>query len=295
MREIVPGVAVGAVVLAYRAPLPLAQVGSPLLPGGLEVVRLLQARVFGGRWRCGHSGILERRGVVANDNTRRPPFGPSRETALSDQRPLPPRGAGAGAGARGAGGADIRGAGSGRGAGRGAEGGAEGGPETGAPVPPLRPPLSLCSSTNPRDPGVGGAVRVPRLTWPRGTPSPASPRAPPCARTTPPLLPSRTIRRVGSPNRCSGPPATGPSCIRGTRPWPPVGGTGGFQPGGGCPNLGSGTHWVHKPGCQHHPTACAKFQLPYRYGAHPHGYDDTHVYPNPGYQTQVPSANGSQP
>ena len=33
VAEVVPGVAVLAVVLAHRAPLPLAQVGPPLLPG----------------------------------------------------------------------------------------------------------------------------------------------------------------------------------------------------------------------------------------------------------------------
>ena len=47
--EVVPGVAVVAVVLAHRAPLPLAQVGSPLLPGNAARLRLVEPfllRVF---------------------------------------------------------------------------------------------------------------------------------------------------------------------------------------------------------------------------------------------------------
>jgi hypothetical protein len=42
MGEIIPGVAVFAVVLADRAPLPLAQVGSPFLPWDSRLARLVQ-------------------------------------------------------------------------------------------------------------------------------------------------------------------------------------------------------------------------------------------------------------
>ena len=46
MREVVPGIAVFAVILADRAPLPLAQVGPPLLPGDLPFARLVQPLLF---------------------------------------------------------------------------------------------------------------------------------------------------------------------------------------------------------------------------------------------------------
>src|SRR5438093_4322694 len=42
MGEIAPGVAVIAVVLADRTPLPLAEVGAPFLPGDLRLARLVQ-------------------------------------------------------------------------------------------------------------------------------------------------------------------------------------------------------------------------------------------------------------
>ena len=42
MGEIVPGVAVVAVVLPDRAPLPLAEVGAPLLPGEVRFARIVQ-------------------------------------------------------------------------------------------------------------------------------------------------------------------------------------------------------------------------------------------------------------
>jgi len=42
MSEVVPGVAVIAVVLADRSPLPLAEVGSPFLPGDLLLARVVQ-------------------------------------------------------------------------------------------------------------------------------------------------------------------------------------------------------------------------------------------------------------
>ena len=44
--EEVPGVAVLAVVLAHGAPLPFAEVRSPLLPGGLLLARLVQSDLF---------------------------------------------------------------------------------------------------------------------------------------------------------------------------------------------------------------------------------------------------------
>jgi hypothetical protein len=47
MGEIVPGVAVIAVVLADRTALPLAQVGSPFLPGDLRLARLVQPFLLG--------------------------------------------------------------------------------------------------------------------------------------------------------------------------------------------------------------------------------------------------------
>src|ERR1700735_2995198 len=49
MREIIPGIAVLAVVFADGAPLPLAQVGPPFFPRNLGVVAFPQASGFG---RC---------------------------------------------------------------------------------------------------------------------------------------------------------------------------------------------------------------------------------------------------
>ncbi len=46
VAEVVPGVAVGAVVLAHRAPLALAQVRAPFLPVGLAGARLLEPALF---------------------------------------------------------------------------------------------------------------------------------------------------------------------------------------------------------------------------------------------------------
>src|SRR5688572_30209892 len=48
MAEVVPGVAVFAVILAHRAPLTLAQIGSPSLPRRLPVPCFLEPAVFGG-------------------------------------------------------------------------------------------------------------------------------------------------------------------------------------------------------------------------------------------------------
>src|SRR3974390_377868 len=47
MREVVPGVAVVAVVFAYGAPLPLAQVRAPFLPGNSLFAGVIQALLFG--------------------------------------------------------------------------------------------------------------------------------------------------------------------------------------------------------------------------------------------------------
>ena len=47
MGEIIPGVAVVAVVLADRPPLPLAEVGSPFLPGDVRLTRVVQPFLLG--------------------------------------------------------------------------------------------------------------------------------------------------------------------------------------------------------------------------------------------------------
>jgi hypothetical protein len=47
MGEVIPGIAAFAIVLADRAPLPLAQVGSPFLPGDLRLARVVQAFLLG--------------------------------------------------------------------------------------------------------------------------------------------------------------------------------------------------------------------------------------------------------
>src|SRR2546425_7197103 len=54
MVEIVPGVAVIAVVLADRPPLPLAEVGAPFLPGDLRLARLVQPLLLGDIHQRGH-------------------------------------------------------------------------------------------------------------------------------------------------------------------------------------------------------------------------------------------------
>ena len=43
MGEVIPGIATLAVVLTHRAPLPLAQIGSPFLPRDSRLARLVQA------------------------------------------------------------------------------------------------------------------------------------------------------------------------------------------------------------------------------------------------------------
>ena len=47
MREIIPGVAVRAVILPYRAPLPFAQIRPPQMPVLFAIVILLEALLFG--------------------------------------------------------------------------------------------------------------------------------------------------------------------------------------------------------------------------------------------------------
>src|SRR5262249_34897115 len=47
VTQVVPGVARLAIVLPDRAPLPFAQVGTPLLPRNAEIAGFLQAKVFG--------------------------------------------------------------------------------------------------------------------------------------------------------------------------------------------------------------------------------------------------------
>ena len=53
MREVVPGVAVVAVVLADRAPLPFAQIRPPFLPWDLRLSRVVQALLFRHIHNCG--------------------------------------------------------------------------------------------------------------------------------------------------------------------------------------------------------------------------------------------------
>ena len=64
VREVVPGVAVLAVVLADRPPLPLAQVGSPLLPGGPRLAGVVQPLPLGAIDDAGSRRLLARHGGV---------------------------------------------------------------------------------------------------------------------------------------------------------------------------------------------------------------------------------------
>src|SRR6185437_7741415 len=54
--EIIPGIAVGAVILAHRAPLALGEVGSPFAPRGLAVAAIVEARLLGVLHRDGSVG-----------------------------------------------------------------------------------------------------------------------------------------------------------------------------------------------------------------------------------------------
>src|SRR5207248_1936912 len=48
MREILPGVSMGAVVFAYRSPLAFGKIGSPLTPGFIPSIGLSETVSFGG-------------------------------------------------------------------------------------------------------------------------------------------------------------------------------------------------------------------------------------------------------
>src|SRR5262245_27837087 len=63
VREIVPGVAVLAVVLTHSAPLPFAEIGSPLLPWRSLLTGLRQARAF-------RVIVVRRVGLVLRHNGR---------------------------------------------------------------------------------------------------------------------------------------------------------------------------------------------------------------------------------
>src|SRR5687768_2606127 len=55
MVEIVPGVAILAVVLPDRPPLPFAEVGAPFLPGDTRLACIVQPFLFGDiRYSCAH-------------------------------------------------------------------------------------------------------------------------------------------------------------------------------------------------------------------------------------------------
>src|SRR5262249_6086358 len=58
MGEVVPGVAVGAVVFAHGSPLPLAQIRPPLLPCGSSFAVLLET----GQLRAGFVGLSDQHG-----------------------------------------------------------------------------------------------------------------------------------------------------------------------------------------------------------------------------------------
>src|SRR5690606_39004903 len=62
--EIFPGTAIGTVVLAYRAPLPLGEVGSPLLPALAGRELLGESPAFGGL-DGKDAGDVARTGLVA--------------------------------------------------------------------------------------------------------------------------------------------------------------------------------------------------------------------------------------
>src|SRR5215203_4492872 len=88
MGKIVPGVAVGAVVLADRAPLPLAEIRSPFLPRDLRLACLVQPPLFSdvhdrrihvrASSRSMALGSIALRGPAAGDLSRLPPPGDDR-------------------------------------------------------------------------------------------------------------------------------------------------------------------------------------------------------------------------
>src|SRR5512144_1989472 len=55
MAEVIPGIAVFAVVLANRTPLPLAQIRSPFLPRDLRLARIVQPLLFRHIHECRHA------------------------------------------------------------------------------------------------------------------------------------------------------------------------------------------------------------------------------------------------
>jgi hypothetical protein len=58
MGEVIPGVAVGAVIFPHRPPLPLTQIRPPLLPGGSSFTALLEPGLF----RTGFVGLAHLEG-----------------------------------------------------------------------------------------------------------------------------------------------------------------------------------------------------------------------------------------
>ena len=65
MGEVVPGVSVRAVVLADRPPLPLAEVGAPLLPGDSCLASVVQPLLLGGVHDPGVTGSACHRFVLS--------------------------------------------------------------------------------------------------------------------------------------------------------------------------------------------------------------------------------------
>jgi hypothetical protein len=83
VREVVPGVTVRAVVLADRPPLPLAEVGAPLLPGDSRLAGVVEPLLLGGVHDPGVTGSVCHRFVLLQIDPR-----------VRAGRAGPPRGAG---------------------------------------------------------------------------------------------------------------------------------------------------------------------------------------------------------
>src|SRR5262249_40889176 len=60
VSEVIPGVAVGAVILAHGAPLPLTQIRSPFLPRGSSFAVFLEPGLFG----AGFVGLIRLHGSL---------------------------------------------------------------------------------------------------------------------------------------------------------------------------------------------------------------------------------------
>src|SRR5882724_2904911 len=73
MGEIVPGVAVLAIVLADRTPLPLAEVGSPFLPGDVCLARVVQPLLLGDILHGVHFFGLHNYFLASTTRRARPP------------------------------------------------------------------------------------------------------------------------------------------------------------------------------------------------------------------------------